>query len=63
MINIIFDALDMVIVLIVAGILIGSYYFKGHEKNKLYRRKWALAGGAFMVFYFFFLIIDKFIVN
>ena len=63
MIEVIFNGLDMLVVLVVAGILLGSYYVKGHDKNKLYKRKWALAGGWFMVFYFFFLIVDKFIVK
>jgi hypothetical protein len=63
MIRMIFDALDMLIVLSVAGILLSSYYFRGHEKNKLYGRKWALAGGWFMVFYFCFLVADNFVMR
>ena len=59
----IYDILDMAFTLFAAAILLGSYYFQGHEKNKLYKKKWALAGGCFMVFYFFFLVVDKYFMN
>lgn len=63
MTELIFNALDMVVVLIVAAILLGSYHIQGHGKNKLYKSKRALAGGWFMVLYFLFLIVDNFIVK
>jgi hypothetical protein len=63
MVRFIYDILDMAFVLLTATILLGSYYYRGHEKNKLYKKTWALAGGWFMVFYFFFLVVDKYLVN
>ena len=63
MVETIFNAIDIVVVFIVAAIFLASYYIQGHQGNKLYKKKWALVAGWFMVFYFFFLIVDHFIVK